>query len=194
MPRKKAEGNGGGNGGEQSTASDYAKAREEQEKNAIVGEETGKTLQQQADEARGEGDQGDKAKEMAEYTDGADKEAEKILEEAFPERKATNIRVEANQKFNEKFGIDPNAPSSRYKVEISDKGGKLYKGHLTLQSVHADTLEKIAFVVIDDPGSPAHGEEYLFHIMKSAHPQAMREHFEIDAENKTDPLLRSRYE
>jgi hypothetical protein len=180
---------------EDSGAAKQLKARQDQEANAIVGKDTGKTIQQQTKEARGEeGEEGDKKnKAIRDYSDGADKEAEKILEEAYPERKAIDLRVESRRKFNEKFGIDPNRADRILKVEISDKvkGEKLYKGRLTLHSVHGETHEKLSFPCHEDV---ARGEDYLFYVMKNAHPHAMREHFEIDAENTSDPNLRSRYE
>jgi hypothetical protein len=180
---------------EDSGAAKQLKARQEKEENTIVGKDTGKTIQQQTQEARGEeGEEGDKKnKAMRDYSDGADKEAEKILEEAFPERKAIDLRVEARRKFNEKFGIDPNRPEAIFKVELSDKmkGEKLYKGRLTLHSVHGETHEKLSFAI--EEFAPR-GEDYLFYRMKVAHPHALREHFEIDAENKSDPNLRSRFE
>jgi hypothetical protein len=180
---------------EDSGAAKQLKARQEKEANTIVGKDTGKTIQQQTKEARGEeGDEGDKKnKAMRDYSDGADKEAEKILEEAYPERKAIDLRVEARRKFNEKFGIDPNRADRIIKVELSDdmKGDKLYKGRLTLHSVHGETHEKLSFPVNEDA---PRGEDYLWYVMKNAHPHAVREHFEIDAENKSDPNLRSRFE
>jgi len=164
------------------------------EKNIVEGKDTGKTILQQTKEARGEeGEEGDKKnKAMRDYSDGADKEAERILEEAYPERKAIDLRVEARRKFNEKFGIDPKGDRI-IKVEVSDKmkGDKLYKGRLTLHSVHGETHEKLSFPCHEDV---ARGEDYLWYVMKNAHPHAVREHFEIDAENKSDPNLRSRYE
>jgi hypothetical protein len=180
---------------EDSGAAKQLKARQEKEENTIVGKDTGKTIQQQTKEARGEeGEEGDKKnKAMRDYSDGADKEAEKILEEAYPERKAIDLRVEARRKFNEKFGIDPNRGDRILKVELSDKmkGDKLYKGRLTLHSVHGETHEKLSFPVNEDA---PRGEDYLWYVMKNAHPHAVREHFEIDAENKSDPNLRSRFE
>jgi hypothetical protein len=180
---------------EDSGAAKQLKARQEKEQNTIVGKDTGKTIEQQTKEARGEeGDEGDKKnKAIRDYSDGADKEAEKILEEAFPERKAIDLRVEARRKFNEKFGIDPNRADRIIKVELSDemKGEKLYKGRLTLHSVHGETHEKLSFPVNEDA---PRGEDYLWYVMKNAHPHAVREYFEIDAENKTDPNLRSRWE
>jgi hypothetical protein len=180
---------------EDSGAAKQLKARQEKEENTIVGKDTGKTIQQQTKEARGEeGEEGDKKnKAMRDYSDGADKEAEKILEEAHPERKAIDLRVEARRKFNEKFGIDPNRADRIIKVELSDdmKGDKLYKGRLTLHSVHGETHEKLSFPVNEDA---PRGEDYLWYVMKNAHPHAVREHFEIDVENKTDPNLRSRFE
>ena len=123
MPRRKADGeetaNGEAKAAEKLTLKANSNSASEQEKNAIVGKE--KTLQQQIKEARGEGEGGEKEKEMLEYEDGADKEAEKLLEEAFPERKAIDIRLESRRKFNEKFGIDPNAPGTGLIVKISDK-------------------------------------------------------------------------
>jgi hypothetical protein len=176
-------------------ANKQAKARQEKEEATIVGKDTGKTIAQQTKEARGEeGEEGDqKNKAMQDYSDGADKEAEKILEEAFPERKAIDLRVESRRKFNEKFGIDPNRADRIIKVELSDKmkGDKLYKGRLTLHSVHGETHESLSFPCTEEI---ARGEDYLWYVMKNAHPHAVREHFEIDAENKTDPNLRSRYE
>ena len=136
----------------------YAEARQEQEENVVVGKE--KDFEQQRKEARGEEEGSDKEKAMRDYSDGADKEAEKALEEAFPERKAVDLRVEARRKFNEKFGIDPNRPDARYKTEIADelKGEKLYKGRLTLLSVHGETHERLSWVIQVD--GPARGEEY----------------------------------
>lgn len=195
MPRRKEDDDNGGEtrhaGGGETDAAKQLKARQEQEKNVVVGEE--KTLEQQIKEARGEEEGGDKDKAMRDYSDGADKEAEKALEEAFPERKAIDLRVEARRKFNEKFGIDPNKPDDRFKVEISDKvkDKKLYKGRLTLQSVHGETHERLAFVTNEDV---ARGEDYLWYVMKRAHPHAIREFFEVDPENKTEPQYRSRYE
>jgi len=179
------------------TAEEKQKIAEEQLKNTVTGKVTGKSLEQQAKEARGEaGDEGkDREKEMLEYKSGEDKQAEKLLEEAFPERKAVDIRLEGRRKFIEKFPeADPNKPSGGFRVEVADdlKGEKLYKGKLTLQSVHEETHERIAFPIVIE--GPARGEGYLFYCMKQAHPHAMREHFEIDAENVTDPLLRTRYE
>ncbi len=179
---------------DRSAASDHAKALQMQVENTIEGKDTGKTITQQTKEARGEeGEEGDKKdKAMRDYSDGADKEAEKILEEAYPERKAIDLRVEARRKFNEKFGIDPNKSDRIIKTEISDKvKGKLYKGRLTLHSVHGETHEKLSFPCHE---YAARGEDYLWYVMKGAHPHAMREHFEIDAENTSDPNLRSRYE
>jgi len=179
--------------GGESDAGKQLKARQQQVENTIEGKDTGKTITQQTKEARGEeGEEGGKKnKAMLEYSDGADKEAEKILEEAYPERKAIDLRVESRRKFNEKFGIDPNRGNRIIKTEIADKQGKLYKGRLTLHSVHGETYEKLSFPVNEDV---ARGEDYLFYVMKNAHPHAMREHFEIDAENESDPNLRSRYE
>lgn len=180
---------------DKSEGDDQLKARQAQAENTIVGKDTGKTITEQTKEARGEaGEEGEKKlKAVRDYSDSADKEAEKILEEAYPERKAIDLRVESRRKFNEKFGIDPNRPESVFKVEISDKlkGEKLYKGRLTLHSVHGETHEKLSFPIHEDV---ARGEEYLWYVMKNSHPHAMREYFEIDAENKTDPNLRSRYE
>jgi hypothetical protein len=180
---------------EQTSASKQLKARQEQEENTIVGENTGKTIQQQTEEARGEAGQDDneKSKAIRDYSDGADKEAEKILEEAYPERKAINLRVESRRKFNEKFGIDPNRGNRIIKVEISEemKGEKLYRGKLTLHSVHGETHEKLSFPCEE---FASRGEDYLWYVMKNAHPHAMREHFKIDSENTSDPNLRSRYE
>jgi hypothetical protein len=161
------------------------------EKEIVVGKDPGITVDEQAKKARGEDEE--KLKKADEATFGNDKEAEKLFEEAFPERKAINLRVEGNLERNEKLGINRNLPASKFKVELSDemKGEKLYQGRLTLQSVHGETHEKISFPVVEDV---ARGEDYLWYVMKNAHPHAIREHFEIDAENTSDPNLRTRYE
>ena len=67
----------------------------------------------------------------------------------------------------------------------------MYKGRLTLRSVHGETGEEIAFPC-NIEGYPR-GEEYLWQYLKVAHPLALRENFEIDAENKTEPMSRSRF-
>lgn len=171
-----------------------AKAEADEQKNVVHGKMEAKDVDEQARKARGQEDEdgeGD-SKAMRNYSDGRDKQAEKILEEADPYRKAVDLRLESRRDFNEKFGIDPNAPGSRFKVEKADVKEKLYIGKLTLQSVHGETHEKISFNC-EINGYPR-GEEYLWYVMKNAHPHAMREHFEIDASNTTDPLLRSRFE
>ena len=169
-----------------------AKADDEQ-KNVVHGAAKPPDVLEQAKKARGQDDEdGDQAKAMRNYSDSADKEAEKILEEAFPERKAIDLRFESRRKFNEKFGIDPNRPASQFKVEKGDVKEKMYDGNVTLHSVHGETHEKVSFP-FEIRGYPR-GEEYLWYVMKQAHPHAMREHFEIDEKNETDPMLRSRFE
>jgi hypothetical protein len=177
------------------TKKEDSKNGNDTEKNVVHGKMEAKDVNEQARKARGEeDDSGDKVKAMRNYSDGRDKQAEKMLEEAFPERKAIDLRVESRQEFNEKFGIDPNKPDARFKVEKGEgfQGEKQYIGKLTLHSVHGETHEKLSFncEIYNYP----RGEEYLWYVMKNAHPHAIREEFTIDAENKTDPLLRSRFE
>ncbi len=172
-----------------------SQAETDVEKNVVHGKMEAKDVNEQAQKARGEkDDSGEQSKAMRNYSDSRDKQAEKLLEEAFPERKAVDLRVESRQEFYEKFGIDPNKPESRFKVEKAEgfKNEKQYIGKLTLHSVHGETHEKISFntEIFNYP----RGEDYLWYVMKNAHPHAIREEFTIDAENKTDPLLRSRFE
>ena len=162
----------------------------DEEKNVVRGDTHGKTIEQQTKEARGEGDEKEDKKKLEGKADGRDKEAEKILEEAFPERKAINLRVDARRDHAKALGFDVNRPERVFKVEKVDQG-KQFVGMVTCESVHGETHERIsARIELPTP----RGEEYVWYAFKQHHPHAMREEFKIDADNKIDPNLRTRYE
>lgn len=136
----------------------------------------------------------DVAKLQRDYSDGRDKQAEKILEEAHPERKAVDLRIASREEFLEKAGEVPGTKGSghpgMFKVEKSDVKHKMYIGQVTGHSVHRQTLEKLSYpIVLSSPS----GEEYVWHCFQTYHPDALREEFEIDDKNETDPNLRSKY-
>ena len=160
------------------------------EENVVRGNTRGLTIDQQTKEARGETDEKEDKEKAEGKADGRDKEAEKLLEEAFPERKAINLRVEARREHAKKAGFDINRPASKFKVEKVGKG-KQYVGMVTCESVHGETQERIsARIELPTP----RGEDYVFYAFQQHHPHATREDFKIDPENKIDPNLRSRYE
>jgi hypothetical protein len=71
------------------------------------------------------------------------------------------------------------------------KGKTFYVGPLTCHSTHAETGEPISVKM--DIGDPML-EEGAWRAFQAHHPMAVREDFEIDAENTTDPNLRSHKE
>jgi hypothetical protein len=151
---------------------------------------------EQIEKARGLDKKNDLKK--GDKVDSRDRQAEKLLDKADPKREATNLRVAARADYLKAHGETPGnegdggaSSGSLKKVGEIVNLGKQYRGDVTCTSVHGQTHEKIsAKIHLPVP----HGEDSVFAAFKQYHPNAVRDEFEIDATNKADPGLRSRYE
>lgn len=155
----------------------------------IKGDDHGKDVIEQTKEARGE--DGDKGIDPGKAGSAASKPP------YTDEMKARDAQIKEREQYLEDNGIDPdqdrnNPGGGLKKVEMADTKARLYQGMVTVTGVHGDTHEKIS-ARIDLP--VATGEYGVKRAFFAHHPAASREEeITIDAENVTDPNLRSRYE
>lgn len=64
----------------------------------------------------------------------------------------------------------------------------LYQGDLTLHAIAGATGQPVSIKMTQAEPTT---EDGVFHSMQAYHPSAIRDTFKIDAENKTDPTLRT---
>lgn len=67
----------------------------------------------------------------------------------------------------------------------------LYQGKITMHAVAGATGEKVSVVAVQAEPTTEHG---LFHHFLQYHPSAIRDTFEVDPDNETDPTLRTSLE
>jgi hypothetical protein len=116
-----------------------------------------------------------------------------------PQMKAVDAQLKERREFLEGQGLDAdkerNTPGTGglKKVEAATTSKKSYRGMVTVTGVHGQTHEKIS-ARIDLPQDS--GEEFVHYAFFQHHPAADRDvsTITIDASNKDDPNLRSRWE
>lgn len=156
----------------------------------IQGDDHGKDVLEQTKEARGL-DKEDKKVDAGKAGSAASKPP------LTDEMKARDAQIKEREDYLRSQGLDPDyernfGGGGLKKVQLAATKAKQYQGMVTVTGVHGGTHEKIS-ARIDLPA--ATGEYGVKQAFYAHHPAASHdEPITIDADNKDDPNLRSRYE
>ena len=149
----------------------------------IKGDAHGKSALDQAKEAREE--------EAPKPNEKIGKKGLHATEEALtPQQEAVNVKHAERTEYLESAGVAsnqvrPDGTAGGWKTGKKVEG-PMYQGDITARSVSFETGEEVsARMHIPNPVT----EEGVWYRFKAHHDSAMREHFEIDESNTSDPLL-----